>query len=115
MIILFDYNRSHYIRSVILFDEKGHPKSNLKFDKNQSVEIVFDIVPEHEHTKKYNESFSLFNQSDEEEDNFNEEEFQCVFWDSQLFVWSSEGCEAIFDDKKHIGNVLPRGIVYLLE
>ena len=97
----------------MLFDEKGHPKNNLQFDRNQSVEIVFDIVPEHEHGKEFNESSSLLNQSNKDENDFNEDEFQCVYWDAKTFVWSTDGCKAIFEDKKHIGNIHPRGIVYL--
>ena len=93
-----------------MFDEKGNPKNNLEFQKNQSVEIVFDIVPGNEHNPESNQSSSSSNQTYQDEDHIYEEEIQCVFWNRETFDWSTDGCEAVYDDKKHIGNIHPKGI-----
>ena len=103
--------RSHFIRSIVLFDEQGNPRNNLEFKKNQSVEIVFDIVPDHSQNQDTNGNSSLFNQRNEDEEDFNDKEFQCVFWDPTKFDWSSNGCEAVDEGMKHIGNIHPIGKV----
>lgn len=95
-----------------MFDEKGNPKNNLEFQKNQSVEIVFDIVPEHEHNPEFNQSLFSYNQTYQDDDYFCKEEFQCVFWNKKTFNWTTDGCEAVYEDKKHIGNIHPKGISF---
>ena len=93
-----------------MFDDKGNPKNHFEFQKNQSVEIVFDIVPGHEHNPESNQSLSSSNQTYQDEDHIYEEEIQCVFWNRKTFDWSTDGCEVVYDDIKHIDNIHPKGI-----
>ena len=51
----------------------------------------------------------MFNQKNEDEEDFYDKEFQCAFWDPTKFDWSSNGCEAVKEDLKHIGNIHPIG------
>ena len=102
--------RSHFIRSIVLYDEKGNPRNNLEFKQNQSVEIVFDMVPDYLQNQNTDENSSLFNQRNEGEEDLYDKEFQCAFWDPKKLDWSSDGCEVVNEDMKHIGNIHPIGI-----
>ena len=104
--------RSHAIRSIIFFDERGKPKYNVKLEKDKHVQILFDILSQHESIPPGNESSSTSENVHIDGHNIKKRDLMCGFWNHTEFQWSSDGCSTLFQDDKIVGNIHPKGILY---
>ena len=99
----------------MLFDERGHPKYNVKLEKDKPVQILFDVLSHHESSAETTneENISLPNHVHVDGENINKQDLICSFWNSQTLTWSSEGCDTIFEHDKIVDNIHPKGNIVL--
>ena len=94
-----------------MLDEKGNPKYNVELEKDKPMQVLFDILSQHESIPTVNETVSLPDNVHIDGEVINKRELKCGFWNSTTFDWSSDGCDTLFQDDKIVGNIHPKGIL----
>ena len=112
--LIFIHFRSHTIRSVTLFDEKGVPKYDVMLEIDKPVQVIFDILSEDLSAPDSHQTNSMHHNVPLSGGNIMKKDLVCAFWDSQNFKWSSDGCNTSFIDGIVMGDIHPKGILMFI-
>ena len=73
---------------------------------------MFDVVVQHINISVSSGDYLMHDKVQTDGDSVNKQELSCVFWDSKISNWSSDGCITLFEDDELKGNIFPKGRVF---
>ena len=91
----------------------GLPKYNIKLEKYKPVRVMFDVVVPHINNSVGNGDYLWHDKVESDADGIHKQELLCVFWDSRISNWSSDGCITLFPDGFLQRDILPKGRIFL--